>query len=133
MKSLKILGVVVIGGGVIYYLLSSTNANAGRQVSRSGVVFNPGVRGVDEAASFGRVSPTLANLWNAPDAVFANVARTYDVIEDSRAAFDYHPSTLIGSERTSTGTMVERPAGGGGSGDSFVNTGDFRHDEWRRR
>jgi hypothetical protein len=66
---------------------------AGNNVTRSGVILNPGVRGTSEAASFGRVSATTANMWNAPSDVFNNAARTLDVVQSSQAAVEYHEGT----------------------------------------
>ena len=89
MKVIKVIAAIAAGGVVIYIVIKATEAMAGNNMTRSGVILNPGVRGTSEAASFGRVSPTLANTWNAPSDAFNNAARTLDVIQDSRNAVEY--------------------------------------------
>lgn len=93
MKAIKVLSAIAVGGVVIYIVIKGGEAMASNNTTRRGVILNPGVRGTTENASFGRVSPTLANLWNSPSDVFNNAARTLDVIQDSRAAAEYHEET----------------------------------------
>jgi len=93
MKVIKILAAVAVGGVVIYIVIKGGEAMAGNNVTRRGVILNPGVRDTTERASFGRVSAPLANLWNAPSDVFNNAGRTLDVIQDSRNAVEYHEET----------------------------------------